>query len=226
MVLVIFVFLNFKLANCFGASGLITGTSLFIRCKSIRSWWPGVCTTDQFSVHWTVQSGHNIKRSLIKGGGTGDFWDSFNWLPEIEPGMEGHSNGGFSDVPNWEIPKAPPKIKPAVSSLLFPDLYKMPNKKRNQARVLRTISGNEVFRTVRVIMSLRETLIKVLKFRYIRELWHACPTSFGREEAMINPLTGEDYNGRFYQGRFFLVHVSGLNRPCLGCKDELVYRGV
>ena len=52
--------------------------------------------------------------------------------------MQGHSNGGFSDVPNWEIPKAPPKIKSSVTDLLFPDLYKMSNKKRNQARVLRT----------------------------------------------------------------------------------------
>ena len=59
-------------------------------------------------------------------------------MPDIEPGMQGHSNGGFSDVPNWEIPKAPPKIKPSVTDLLFPDLYKMSNKKRNQARVLRT----------------------------------------------------------------------------------------
>ena len=65
------------------------------------------------------------------------FWSPF--LPfDIEPGMEGHSNGGFSDVPNWEVPKAPPKIKPSVTDLLFPDLYKMTNKKRNQVRVLRT----------------------------------------------------------------------------------------
>ena len=56
---------------------------------------------------------------------------------DIEPGMEGHSNGGFSDVPNWEVPKAPPKIKPSVTDLLFPDLYKMTYKKRNQVRVLR-----------------------------------------------------------------------------------------
>ena len=46
----------------------------------------------------------------------------------------------------------------------------------------------------------RETLAKALKFPYIKELWHACPTSFGRGTAMINPLTGDDYNGRFYQG--------------------------
>ena len=52
--------------------------------------------------------------------------------------MQGDSNGGFSDVPNWEVPKAPPKIKPSVTDLLFPDLYKMSNKKRNQARVLQT----------------------------------------------------------------------------------------
>ena len=59
-------------------------------------------------------------------------------MPDIEPGMQGHSNGGFSDVPNWEVPKAPPKIKSSVTSLLFPDLYKMTDKKRNQARVLQT----------------------------------------------------------------------------------------
>ena len=52
--------------------------------------------------------------------------------------MQGHSDGGFSDVPNWEVPKAPPKIKSSVTDLLFPDLYKMTSKKRNQARVLQT----------------------------------------------------------------------------------------
>ena len=60
-------------------------------------------------------------------------------MPEFEPGMNGHSNGGFSDVPNWEVPKAPPKIKPSVTSLLFPDLFKMTDRKRNQARVPQTI---------------------------------------------------------------------------------------
>ena len=188
---------------------------------------PSRNTSDTFWLPLYVQSRQPTFRWLLTGEGTGDFWDTFDtWLlPDIEPGMEGHSNGGFSDVPNWEIPKAPPKIKPAISDLLFPDLYKMKNKKRNQARVPRTSSltalstvGLSKFRIV------HKTLSEALKFRYAKELWHACPTSFGRGVAMINPLTGEDYNGRFYQGNFSaLIHTSGLPGPAVS--DLQFYSG-
>ena len=136
MVLLILLLNYFKPTNSFGGSGLITGKSRW-KHQDLKVHRPLSCLGPYTLSRWLIKGGSDSD----DGGGFnegfgGGFWSPF--LPfDIEPGMEGHSNGGFSDVPNWEVPKAPPKIKSSVTDLLFPDLYKMTNKKRNQVRVLR-----------------------------------------------------------------------------------------